>query len=227
MRRTERLFHLVERLRSAKRAITASHLAEELEVSERTIYRDVKLLALQGLPISGEAGIGYLMDADFNAPALQFTHDELEILSIGLRLVFREGDAAMRRAAETVFSKIQTGVKNTTDLDSIDLYAAGEQNHPAPFLTKARLAIRKRTVIEIEYQSIEDNFTIRHVKPLALLFFHNATLLAGYCVLRQGFRNFRIDRIRGFQETSENFRAEHFKLRRDYFQQVKQQNLAS
>ena len=92
MKKTERLFHLVERLRSAQRPMTAETLASELEVSERTIYRDVKLLMLQGLPIEGEAGVGYVISRDFNAPALQFTRDELEILSIGLRMVYRDGD---------------------------------------------------------------------------------------------------------------------------------------
>ena len=223
MRRTERLFHLVERLRSAKNPITAAELSQELEVSERTIYRDIKLLILQGLPISGEAGVGYLMDSGFNAPALQFTHDELEILSIGLRFVFRDGDNAMRRSAETVLSKIQAGMKSGADFDSIDLYAVGDLTPPAPFLTKVRHAIRNRSIIEIDYQRIDGEQTQRKVKPLALLFFNQATLIAGYCELRKDFRYFRADLVQKLKETGDTFEKEHFKLRRRFFDQVKRE----
>ena len=224
MRRTERLFHLLERLRSAKQPITAMQLARELEVSERTIYRDVKLLSLQGLPIAGEAGVGYVLSSDFDAPALQFTKDELEILSIGLRIVFREGDSPMRRAAEMILSKIQTGLKGLADFDAIDLYAVGEESEYATsYLTNARLAIRNRKIIEIDYRRIDGQMTARRVKPIALLFFHNATLLAGYCELRQDFRNFRVDLIEEMRETQDDFRAEHFRLRRDYFSSVRRE----
>ncbi|MEM8649082.1 MAG: YafY family protein [Pseudomonadota bacterium] len=224
MRKTERLFHLVERLRSTKQPITAMTLAQEFEISERTVYRDIKLLASQGLPISGEAGIGYVMAPEFNAPPLQFTHDELELLSIGLRLAFREGDRPMRAAVETAFSKIRSGLKGHIDLDAIDLYAPGaEYYQKGPFLSDARRAIRKRAVLDIEYESLAGEFTSRQIKPLALLFFTEATLIAAYCELRKGFRNFRIDRIGTMQETGENFSPEHFGLRRDLFNEIRRE----
>lgn len=222
MQKTERLFHLVERLRSSPRPMTARTIAQELEVSERTIYRDMKLLIKQGLPISGEAGVGYVIASDFNAPALQFTNDELEILSIGLRIVFRDGDAPMRQAAEMALSKIRTGLKGTTDLDSIDLYApSGWSNRETNHLTKLRHQIRKRSIIELEYLSLNDESTSRTIKPLALLFFQETTLVAGYCELRKDFRNFRVDRIKSITETGKDFKAEHYKLRRGYFETVK------
>lgn len=222
MRRTERLFHLVERLRAAKHPTTAQKLAEEFGVTERTVYRDMKLLTLQGLPISGEAGIGYVMGAGYNAPALQFTPDELEILSIGLRLVFRDGDDPMRRAAESTLSKIQTGLKGQTDFDAIDLYATGERtDYPDSILTQSRLAIRNRLIINIDYESIDGTQTTRRIKPLALLFFHNATLLAGYCELRQDFRNFRADLITNFATTADSFQSEHYALRQSYVTMIR------
>ncbi len=222
MKKTERLFHLVERLRSAQRPMTAEKLAGELEVSERTIYRDVKLLMLQGLPIEGEAGVGYVISSDFNAPALQFTRDELEILSIGLRMVFRDGDGPMQRASETAFSKIRSGLKGIADLDIIDLYAP-EGTFPLeqPYLTKTRVAIRNRSIIEVEYLSLEGETTTRRLKPLALLFFPAATLVAGFCELRQDFRNFRVDRFKSLTETPEKFTGEHYRLRRAYFEMVR------
>ena len=108
MKKTERLFHVLETMRASRNPITADRLARDLGVSERTIYRDVKLLIAQGLPIMGEAGIGYVLAPEFDAPPLQFTHDELDVLSIGLRLAFRDGDDAMRAAAETSLSKIRS-----------------------------------------------------------------------------------------------------------------------
>ncbi len=222
MRRTERLLHFAERLRAARNPVTALALADEFSVSERTVYRDIRLLTDQGLPITGEPGVGYVMASGYNAPALQFTPDELEILSIGLRLVFRDGDEPMQRAAESILSKIRTGLNGTTDFDSIGLYATGERSsYETPLLTWSRLAIRKRLVIEIEYKSIDGDHTSRRVKPLALLFFHNATLLAGWCELREDFRNFRVDLIQAFQTTSESFQPEHYRLRRGYLETIK------
>ena len=224
MRRTERLFHLLERLRSARKPITAQQLSDELEVSVRTIYRDIKLLELQGLPISGEAGIGYMLSSGFNAPPLQFTQDELEILSIGLRIVFREGDVPMRRSAETILSKIQAGLNGSADFEAIDLFAVGTPSeYTSPILTNARRAIRNRKILDIEYQRLDGELTQRRVKPLALLFFHNATLLAGYCELRQDFRNFRVDLIRVMKESREDFKSDHYRLRRAYFESVRKE----
>jgi len=178
-------------LRGSPRPATAANLARELGVSERTIYRDTKLLISQGLPITGEAGVGYVLEPHFDAPPLQFTADELDILSIGLRLAFREGDQPMRRAAETAFAKIRTGLKDKAALDSIDIYAPGGK-------------------------------TQREIKPMALLFFQGATLLAGFCTLRQDFRNFRLDRISAFEETERRFTKEHYALRKAYFDRVKE-----
>ena len=223
MKRTERLFHLLERLRSASQPITAGQLAVELGTSDRTIYRDIKLLIEQGLPIMGETGIGYVLDKEFNAPALQFSQDELEILSIGLRFVYREGDWQMRRTAELVLSKIQAGLKGRVDFGDIDLFVAGVSNHCVPFLSAIRKAIRERKIIQIEYRSLEGDPSHRRVKPLALQFFHNATLFAGYCELRKDYRHFRVDRIETFHETDEAFREEHYKLRRAFFEKLKQE----
>ena len=130
----------------------------------------------------------------------------------------------MRRTAETILSKIKTGLKGLADFDAIDLYAVGEEiEYTEPHLTNARLAIRNRAVIEIDYQRIDGHMTNRRVKPIALLFFHNATLLAGFCELRQDFRNFRVDLIREMRETRDSFQAEHFRLRRAYFESVRRE----
>lgn len=224
MKKTERLFHVLETMRAARNPITADRLARDLGVSERTIYRDVKLLISQGLPIMGEAGVGYVLAPEFDAPPLQFTHDELDVLSIGLRLAYRDGDEAMRAAAETSLSKIRAGLKNREAFDSISLYAPGAGLSPAsPILSNARHAIRNKSVVSFDYISLKDEQSSRRLKPLALLFFKDANLLAGFCEMRRDFRNFRIDRISNFQETLERFTSEHFRLQRDYFNIIRQE----
>lgn len=202
--------------------MTAEKIASDMGVTPRTIYRDVKLLMIQGFPIIGEAGIGYVIDSDFNAPALQFSADELDVISIGLRLAYRDGDEPMRDAANLALSKIRAGLKHGAKLDAIDLYAPDLSSTPnSPLLTQARHAIRNKYVIEIKYLSINDDISFRGVKPLALLFFRQATLLSAYCELRQDFRNFRIDRIMEMNLTGQRFAPEHYKLRKAYFDMVK------
>jgi len=221
MKKTERLFNIIDRLRSARRPITADQIAHEMGVSPRTIYRDVKLLMAQGLPIIGEAGIGYVIDSDFNAPALQFNADELDVISIGLRLAYRDGDEPMRAAADTALSKIRAGLKFGSKLDSIDLYAPDWAPKPhSGLLSQARHAIRDKNVLEIKYKSLKEDLTTREIKPLALLFFRQVTLLSAYCETRKDFRNFRMDRIEAVTLTGERFTPEHYKLRKAYFDMV-------
>jgi len=222
VKKTERLFNLIEQLRGSRRPATAANLAQELGVSERTIYRDTKLLIAQGIPIMGEAGVGYILEPHFDAPPIQFTADELDILSIGLRIAYREGDQPMRRAAETAFAKIRTGLKDKSALDSIDLYApGGSQNQGSDLLSTIRVAIRNKSVLRFDYLSLADEKTQREIKPLALLFFRETTLLAGFCTLRQDFRNFRLDRMKSLEDTSQRFATEHYALRKAYFAKVK------
>jgi len=223
MKKTERLFHVIEQLRGSPRPATAANLAEELGVSERTVYRDMKLLIAQGLPITGEAGVGYVLAPHFDAPPLQFTADELDLLSIGLRIAYREGDQPMRRAAETAFAKIREGLRAKADLDRIDIYAPSwEPEQTSTIMSDIRLAIRNKSVVQFHYESLAGDKTQRTLKPIALLFFRDATLLAGFCAMRQAFRHFRLDRIDGFAETGANFAAEHYGLRQAYFEDVKQ-----
>lgn len=228
MKKTERLFNVIERLRAARSPITAAQIAQDMGVTSRTIYRDMKLLTSQGLPIIGEAGMGYVIDSDFNAPALQFNADELDVISIGLRIAYRDGDAAMRNAADTAFAKIRAGLKYSEKLDAIDLYAPGiNKTSNAEFLTQARHAVRNKSILEIQYMSLNNTVSKRKVKPLALLFFKEATLLSGYCEMRQDFRNFRIDRIQRLTLTGERFAAQHYKLRKAYFDMIKKDRKAS
>src|SRR5437899_1479879 len=109
MRRADRLFQIVQRLRR-RGVTTAAQLAQALEVSERTVYRDVRDLQLSGVPILGEAGVGYALPRGFDLPPLMFTEEELEALVVGARMVQAWGDQKLARAAEDALSKIETVV---------------------------------------------------------------------------------------------------------------------
>ena len=105
MRRADRLFQIVQYLRGG-RLVTAADLAERLEVSKRTIYRDVADLIGSGVPIEGEAGIGYIMRQGYDLPPLMFTNDEIVALVAGARLIRAWGGTAMAAAAEEALVKI-------------------------------------------------------------------------------------------------------------------------
>ena len=196
MKKTERLFRIIDRLRGHKMAVTADTLALEMGVSPRTIYRDMKTLESQAIPVEGEAGVGYMLGAGFDAPPLAFDRDELDALTIGLRLVGREADPILQGAALSALEKIRTSSNfNTDDIDT-PIFAPdfGRHEH-LHMMSIMRIAMRNATMMDLEYEALSGARTLRTVKPLALIFFPNAHLLAAWCELRQDFRNFRMDKI--------------------------------
>src|SRR6476660_7786918 len=106
MRRADRIFDIIQVLRAAKQPVTAAALAEELEVTVRTVYRDVATLQARRVPIEGAPGIGYVLRRGFDLPPLMFTTEEIEAIAVGARLVARTGDAALQIAADSVVSKV-------------------------------------------------------------------------------------------------------------------------
>src|SRR5215475_8170163 len=127
MRRSDRLFDIIQRLRTARRPMTAAALAEDLEVTVRTVYRDVATLQARRVPIEGAPGIGYMLRRGFDLPPLMFTTEELEAIVVGARLVSRTGDPSLRQAADSVLSKIAVALPQTlrTQLDSTPLFVWG------------------------------------------------------------------------------------------------------
>ncbi len=221
MRKTERLFRIIERLRGHQKAVTAKTLASELEVTTRTIYRDIKALQEQAIPVEGEAGVGYMLGAGFDLPPLAFDNDELDALIIGLRLVGREGDIALKGAALSALEKIRHASGKNCDNNDAALFAPDfSQYDHLPMMGVMRLAIRNAIIVDIEYEALSGELTSRRVKPLALAFFTNAHLLGAWCELRKDFRNFRLDRIIKATETEISFIKEKSKLLRQYQAQV-------
>jgi len=222
MKKTERLFRIIDRLRGRRRAVTGEQLAAELGVSVRTIYRDMKALGDQAIPVAGEAGVGYLLGPGFDAPPLAFDHDELEALALGLRLLQREGDPILNGAAQSAFGKIRATSKIPDTLDNAPLYAPGFGRHEhLHMMSVLRMAMRNASVMTLDYEALSGEQTLRRVKPVALLFFPTTHLLAAYCLLRQDFRNFRVDKIISCRDAGENFAKEKPRLIRDYHAHVK------
>ena len=199
MSHSARLLSLLQALRGRRHPVTAARLAQILEVSERTIYRDVADLMAQGAPISGEAGFGYVLRPGLFLPPLMLTEDEVEAVMLGLRYVDQRGDAVLKAAAADALAKIgavlspeaQASLMTPTTLPGPPPRFPA---NPTP-LDDLRAAIRVQTRLDITYEDDQQRRTRRVVWPIQLGFMDRARVLAAWCELRQDFRTFRTDRI--------------------------------
>lgn len=211
MRRADRLFRIVQMLRSG-RLKTARALAERLQVSERTIYRDVRDLQLAGQPIEGEAGVGYTLRREFDLPPLMFTPEELTALVLGARLVKAWGGAENVAAANSALARIEAVLpaELAASLDAIALYAPGFMMTTVhrKLLDALHKACLNRTVLAFRYTRLgedESRSEQRTVRPLALTFWAGVWTLAAWCETRGDFRTFRIDRIADYAPIDRTF----------------------
>jgi predicted DNA-binding transcriptional regulator YafY len=195
MSRSARLLHLLQALRGRRHPVTAARLAEELEVSERTIYRDVAELMAQGAPISGEAGIGYVLGPGLFLPPLMLTEDEIEAVLLGLRYVDQRGDDVLRAGALEAHAKITSVLPPQAQATlATPLSLPG----PSPAFPKSidlRAAIRTQTKLSIAYEDEQGRCSQRVIWPIQLGFMDHARMVAAWCELRQDFRTFRTDRM--------------------------------
>jgi len=209
MTRTGRLFQLMDALRGKRRPVTAAQLAEQLGVSERTIYRDIQTLAQLGAPVDGSAGVGYLLRSGFFLPPLMFDADELEALVLGARWVRHQGDAALGAAAERALAKIATAtprdLRDHMADTSLWVPAGPQAAEPEPFVQPAREAIRRQCKLRIAYRDEKDTSSERVVWPFALAYFQERRVMAAWCELRDAIRHFRIDRIVDAELGSERY----------------------
>jgi predicted DNA-binding transcriptional regulator YafY len=223
VRRADRLFRIVQHLRGG-RLVTAGKLAERLEVSERTIYRDIADLMASGVPIEGEAGVGYVMRSGFDLPPLMFTRDELTALTLGARLVKAWGGVEHALAAEEALVKIEAVLpeRERRVAEMTPLFAMAFEMTPPTRDALDRLddAIRGRKRIRIAYRSLDDEVSERDVRPLGLYYWGKTWTLAAWCELRADFRNFRADRIANLLECGDTFRPEPGKTLKDFLARV-------
>ena len=206
MRRAERLFRLVNEMRT-RGVSTASDLAGHLEVSASTIYRDIAHLQASGLPIEGEAGVGYLLRPGFDLPIVTFTHDQIDALAVGLSFVERTGDPALVTAAREARAKIQASMPQPEDRKLADApyVSLHDQNRSLPNGNLIREAIRQRQILHIVYEDAEGLETERRVRPLIIWDLTDGWMFSAWCELRQDFRTFRSDRIATLAMTGERF----------------------
>ncbi|BEP34934.1 YafY family protein [Variovorax sp. V59] len=224
MRRADRLFQLVQIIRG-RRLTTAAFLAQRLEVSERTVYRDVADLQHQGVPIEGEAGVGYRLGAGFELPPLMFTQDEASALVAAARLAQSWVDPALARDIETGLGKILSVLPPAARVsaEALALYAPalGLGDALRTRLQTLREAVQARQKLRLHYRDVSGDASERTVRPLGCFYWGKVWTLSTWCELRNDFRGFRIDRMDAVDVLPERFRDEAGKTLADMLRQVK------
>ena len=209
MRRADRLMKVVHFLRQRRQVVTAKRIAEEFDICTRTVYRDIQDLIGSGVPISGEAGVGYMIDKEYYLPPITFDADELEAIALGISMVRQWTDEKFAAKGNSAFEKIQAALpaKLQGELEQITTYSIS--THPLLPWTVSysdlRECIRARRKIRIEYSDQAERKTSRTLRPLALIFASPVWMLASWCEKRNDFRHFRLDRIRSLQFGEEIF----------------------
>ena len=192
MPKSSRLFEIIQLLRAAQAPLLAQDMADNLEVSKRTIYRDIATLQAMQTPIYGEAGIGYVMRKGYDLPPLNLDVEEAEAIAVGLSLIARTGDASLWRAAGRAARKLNEAAPGTRRLIASSW---GLEDIKTMNLGALRAAIRDEQKIDLRYADAEGIVTERTIWPLVLIYYVDAAMIAAWCELRQGLRHFRVDRV--------------------------------
>ncbi len=224
MRRADRLFRLVQLLHP-QRDVTAKTLAEKLEVSERTIYRDMQDLSLSGVPIISEAGRGYRLMPGFQLPPLMFDEEEITSLLLGIRMIKAWTDKDLAKAAERALEKIQAviPVHLQTELNKEELLVPDfhHRDEEQETLGAIRQAIKGLQLINIHYQREDGEKSTRCVQPLGLFYWGSKWTFVGWCELRDDFRHFRLDRIHELESLDTHFVVKEGRSLQDYLSLVR------
>lgn len=221
MRRADRLFQIIQILRGARRPVTAGQLAGELERDRRTIYRDMADLTASGVPVRGEAGVGYVLEAGYELPPLMLTDDEVEAALLGARWVMERGDPALARGAHDLVAKIEAILPADMRLlaDTSGLLPAGYCGGAvadAVDMKALRRAIPERRKLRIAYRDEQGRTSERTIWPIHIGYFDRVRLIVGWCEMRAAFRNFRSDRITEATVLDDRFRPSLCQLRREW-----------
>jgi len=199
MRRAERLFQILNLLRNRRLVITAEQLADRLDTSKRTIYRDIQSLILTGVPIEGEAGVGYRLARNFDLPPLMFDLREIEALLLGAKMVRAWSDREMAAAANSALQKILAvtppQLREAEQDFSIYVPEFGWNQKVSSHSEIIRPAIHQKQILDIEYTRADGEQSARRIHPLGLFFWGSVWTLVAWCELRQDYRSFRLDRI--------------------------------
>ncbi|WP_282608617.1 YafY family protein [Pelagibius sp. Alg239-R121] len=209
MSKAARLFEVIQLLRSAKGPILARDIASALEISIRTVYRDIASLQAMQTPILGEPGVGYVMRKGYDLPPINFDAEEAEAITVGLSLVARTGDPGLWRAANRAARKLHETAPGTRRLITSSWRMECTPNLE---LSELRKAIRNETKMRITYCDVEQRETRRVIWPLVLIYYLDAAMIVAWCELRQDLRHFRLDRVMSCTVLADSFRGRGDKL---------------
>ncbi|MCE8516608.1 YafY family transcriptional regulator [Ruegeria pomeroyi] len=219
MRRTDRLFDIIQILRDGK-LHRARDIAARLEVSVRTIYRDMDTLAASGIPVEGERGVGYMVREQITLPPLNLTPEELEALNLGMAIVAEAADPELKAAAQRLAEKIDAVLPTQTvaeaDAWKFAVYPFADAARGLAHMAPIRAAIKARQKLRLLYRRIDGELTERTIRPLHMEYWGRVWTLTAWCELRAGFRVFRIDLIETLSPLPELFRDEPGKTLADY-----------
>jgi predicted DNA-binding transcriptional regulator YafY len=223
MRRGDRLFEIIQVLRRALGPLTAAAIAEELETSRRTVYRDIGTLIAQRVPIRGEAGVGYVLERGFDMPPLMLTADEIEAVVLGAQWVLAHADPVLARAATDVLAKIAVVVPEDLrvvidDPSVITPPDWHDSNDAAIDVARLRAWSRQGRKVSIDYVDETGSVSQRIVWPFLIGYLTNMRMMAAWCELRQDFRLFRTDRMRSITFLDVRYPARRTTLRRRWLE---------
>ncbi len=222
MRKASRLFEIIQILRLARNPVTAADIAVQLEVTVRSIYRDIAALQAMRVPIEGGRGIGYIMRPGFTLPPLMLSIEETEAIVLGLALLERTGDTELRQAAKQVNRKIAAVVPaplaGTFSANALHAWGSVAPVPEAIDLAMVRRAIRDEQKLALDYRDEYARTTERTIRPLALIYYSQTANIVAWCELRQAIRNFRADRVEHCELADGFFRGEGETLRQLWVQ---------
>jgi len=224
MARTERLLQMMQLLRSLHPPIKAEQLAQELDISKRSVYRDIDSLRSTGAVIDGAAGFGYTLVEDPALPPMMFNADEMEALVLGLREVITVGDPVLAKSAQDVLAKLRACLPERMRQQMQNSVLHAKRFHVRPKIVidvaELRKATREERVIYIHYSDVSGRKTTREVWPLSIVFMDQTLVLLAKCLKRSDFRAFRIDRILKMEVLKTSFRPHRVSLLRDCLDKI-------
>jgi predicted DNA-binding transcriptional regulator YafY len=228
MRRADRLFQIVQLIRG-RRLTTAAWLAERLEISERTVYRDVADLQRQGVPLEGEAGVGYRLGKGFDLPPLMFSNEEAQALVAAVRIAQTWLDPQLASGAQDALSRVMSvlppAARAAAESLVVMVAPVGLEPDVQNVLQRLREAADAKQVCTIAYRDAAEMHSTRNVRPLGVFYWGKVWTLAAWCESRQDFRSFRIDRIEELKLCDTHFRDEAGKTLADLLRKIKSENV--
>lgn len=223
MRRADRLFQIVQHLR-ARRLTTAAQLSEWLSVSQRTVYRDIRDLSISGVPVQGEAGVGYRIDRSYDLTPLMFTSDEVEAVVVGLRMAEAFAGPSLRSAARMALDKVALALpqQRRVEIEQTQLYAPTFHLDPAmgERVEMVRQSIAARRKLDVSYRDKKDQATRRVLRPLGLYFWGTGWSLAAWCESRKDFRSFWLHKMSSCSALEATFDTEPGKSLAEFLKSV-------